>query len=116
MTTEYMIEVYLKNHDDDTTDFDPYETVWGLKSDLDARWAAIRLMDKIASEGHDVSEMWCLFQKDTNNWTEDSQEFCVYNGMDYEDVDEWIEETRLEEQRQFKQQLDELQIEEKGMY
>jgi hypothetical protein len=100
MAQEFMFELYLRNHNDDTTDFDPYETKWGFKSDAEARWGAIGLMDEIAAEGHDTSEMWCSFHKDSNNWTKDSQEFCIYNGMDYSDVDEWIEETRKEQLQQ----------------
>jgi hypothetical protein len=93
---EFMFEVYLRNHTDETTDYCPYDTKWGFESDTAARWGAVALMDDIAFEGHDVSEMWCLFQKDSNDWLDDPKEFTTYNGMDYDDIDNWIEHTRTE--------------------
>ena len=91
MTQEFMFELYLHSHNDDTTDYSPNETRWGFVSDTAARWYAIDLMQKMAEEGHDTSEMWCAFYRDSNNWTEDSKEFCIYYGMDYDEIEEEVE-------------------------
>lgn len=94
VTQEFMFEVYVRDSADEDASVDPYDVQWGFASDRTAHLFAIEAMEELAAEGHNLDHIYCVFQKDHNNWLGDEYEFATYDCLDYCDIDFWIVATR----------------------
>jgi len=91
---EVMFEIYVRDSNDETADVDPYDVEWGFVSDRTAHLFAVRYMEELAAQGHNTDHIYCVFQKDHNDYLDDEFEFVTYDSLDYSDIDFWITVTK----------------------
>jgi hypothetical protein len=94
---EFMFEIYVRDSADETADVDPYDVEWGYTSDGTAHLFAVRYMEELAAQGHNTDHIYCVFQKDHNDYLDDKLEFATYDCLDYSDIDFWIAVTRQDD-------------------
>jgi len=94
---EFMFEIYVRDSADETADVDPYDVEWGYASDRTAHLFAVRYMEELAAQGHNTDHIYCVFQKDHNDYLDDEFEFVTYDSLDYSDIDFWIAVTRQDD-------------------
>lgn len=90
VTQEFMFELYVRDSANETADVEPYDKCWGFMSDGEAHLFAIQYMDQLAEQGYDLDLIYCVFQKDHNDWIDNKFEFATYDCLDYLDIDSWI--------------------------